>query len=571
MRKFTWILGFLGGMCVVAFGAYAAFADKIENWGAGVGVAGIVLVGAWLWLDRDELAKVAAAKGARYTLTAVITVVLALGVGVAANVLGDRYDKRWDVTSSGIHTLSAQTVSVLQGLDREVEVVAFFPGMSMEEQNFKDLSAGYQEHSTLLKVRFHDALREPMVAQEYKITSGYGTVVLKSGDKTQRLENEFGEEALTNALIRMQSSDEHKICFVEGHGEADPDDDRSAMGIGGAVIKLEGQNYTAAKVLLAREGRVPADCEVLVAVAPQVDWLPAEREMVAAYVAGGGSFVAMLELAQAPQLAADMARYGFDLRDDLIIETDPSNQMAAMDPTVVMLTPQSFSPHPITEPIKGMVVMQLSRSVSALEGAAGVEVQELARSSAYSWAESDLTVESPQPDEGVDLIGNVPIMAVAEVVDPAALLVGKTRVEAAEGQALEDLLQQDPPEDVLGDDPPPVDGSVVTADGEVIEPVQVSDTAVERKAGGKVVVFGDANFVGNQLVDQGNNMDLFLNTVAWLVGEEDQVSIRPNEATAGTLSMNVLEGLLVWLLALLIVPGVSILGAIATWRIRRTL
>jgi hypothetical protein len=50
--------------------------------------------------------------------------------------------------------------------------------------------------------------------------------------------------------------------------------------------------------------------------------------------------------------------------------------------------------------------------------------------------------------------------------------------------------------------------------------------AFTPKAGGKVVVFGDSDFASNQLVDQLTNKDLLLNTIAWMVGEGDQLAVR---------------------------------------------
>ena len=68
------------------------------------------------------------------------------------------------------------------------------------------------------------AVTEPLVAREFDITSEYGTVVLRSGDDTQRLESRFDEESILNALIRLTSGTEHIVCFTEGHEEIDPDD-----------------------------------------------------------------------------------------------------------------------------------------------------------------------------------------------------------------------------------------------------------------------------------------------------------------------------------------------------------
>ena len=92
---------------------------------------------------------------------------------------------------------------------------------------------------------------------------------------------------------------------------------------------------------------------------------------------------------------------------------------------------------------------------------------------------------------------------------------------------------------------------------------------VPRAAGGRVVVVGDTDFAANELVDQVQNQDLFLNTLAWLVGEEQQVSIRQSEASRGTLEMNALQFLLVALISLLFVPGASLVAAVVTWRRRR--
>ena len=66
-------------------------------------------------------------------------------------------------------------------------------------------------------------------------------------------------------------------------------------------------------------------------------------------------------------------------------------------------------------------------------------------------------------------------------------------------------------------------------------------------------------------------MDLFLNSVAWLVGEEDQISIRANEAAAGTMTMNLLQTFLVWMIALFVAPPLCLAGAFGTWMYRRGL
>jgi ABC-type uncharacterized transport system involved in gliding motility auxiliary subunit len=83
-------------------------------------------------------------------------------------------------------------------------------------------------------------------------------------------------------------------------------------------------------------------------------------------------------------------------------------------------------------------------------------------------------------------------------------------------------------------------------------------------------VIGDTDFAANELVDQMSNQDLFLNTLAWLVGEEDQVSIRPPAGAEGAFSMSAIQTLFVGVLSLLVVPGLAVMGAVSTWRSRRS-
>ena len=96
-----------------------------------------------------------------------------------------------------------------------------------------------------------------------------------------------------------------------------------------------------------------------------------------------------------------------------------------------------------------------------------------------------------------------------------------------------------------------------------------TEPAIARAPGGRVLVFGDADFTSNELLGMGSNLDVLQNAIAWMVGEEDQVSIRPNEATKSTLMMNEIQGLLLWLVMLLVLPGLCVSAAIGTWLARR--
>ena len=552
MNRFSWILGALGILAIAAFGVHAATADVwLVEWEVAGGVGLVLLFGA-LWADRAALRQYLQSRGAQYSAMAWALVTVAVGVAVAANVMAQRYDHRFDITAGQRHALAPQTISIVAGLDQPVEVHAFFlPGV-VEGETLRSMLDGFKGHTSQLTVAFHDPLTEPLVAREFEVTSEFGTVILKSGDDTQRLESRFDEEAVVNALVRLTAGTEHIVCFTEGHEEVDPDDDTSGVGMGAAVVKLEGQNYTVKKVFPAREGHIPDDCEVVVIGDPQVDFLPAEREMLAAHVASGRSLVVLLEPTRTPGLATDLGRYNIAVGDDLVLEQNPSYQLVGGDASYIVLAGESFDFHPITNPIRGAVLMRVVRSVTRLDpDMAGINVQELAKTSAFAWGETDYDKPvDPVPDPGRDRMGPVPVMAVAEVTDPSVIGVGSTRVVVGEGAG-----RSAPPDGEDAEAPP--------------EPPDAGVPEYTPKAGGKVVVIGDVDFATNELLDQFNNRDMLLNTIAWVVGESDQVSIRTDDGAGGRFNMTEGQFLIVGLLALLVAPGFAIMGGVGAWRERR--
>jgi ABC-type uncharacterized transport system involved in gliding motility auxiliary subunit len=543
MRALGWLSAAFGAFLLLVFGmALAAqqFGVISEMWTEAqvAGGLGVAFVALWLFLDWGTLGKLGRDQTVQRSAMASVAALLGLGIFVAVNVVGHKFDKRWDLTESQRFTLSQQSKDIARGLDREVTVQAFFPRGSNEDREFRELMSAYQESSTLLKVSYHDPYGDPVAAETAKITSTFGTVIFKLDKNEQRVESKFDESAVTNALIKLTSEKSHPVCIVKGHGELGSDDESTPDGMGGAVNKLEGQNYTASEIALLEQAPTPASCQVVVLASPRNELLPAELDRLAAYVAGGGNLVVALDPLSVPGVAADMQRYGIAVGNDIVIEADPYRQVTAGDPSFVVLDASSFTGHEITSKLEGGVLFRLVRSVAPGTAVAGLTVKELAHTTDMGWGESTPEVQPMQRDPE-DKQGPVGVAAVAEVDDPSGL---RTKTESAPG-------------------------------GDVV-PVLAAPSAADeiaRAKGGKVVVFGDADFIGNVLFLQGVNQDLFMNTVAWMVGEVDQVSVRANEAGKGKITVDVVQGFLVVLIAMVGIPGLTVLGAVGTWLRRRKL
>jgi hypothetical protein len=542
MRILAWMMALVGLFFIIAFGVSYNFIEGelplLVKLTGGVGAALLV---AGIGLSWKSLAELGQDQSTGRSVNAIVATLLGLAIAVTGNVAVHKSNTRWDITKNKQYTLSQQSIDLVSKLDREIQLQAFFPASSPDAKNLKELLSRYNEHTTQLKVEFHDPYEEPLLAEKMKITSDMGTVVMSAGEKEKRIEYTFDESAITNALVQVTSDKTHKICSVTGHGELDVNDDSTVGGLGAAKQKLEGQNYKVESISLTSNPPSPINCEVVILAAPQSDLSPGELDRLAEYVAAGGSLIALLDFPLVPlNTVNDFARYGIKPGNDVVVENDPYRQFQNVFGLVLDST--AYEKHPLTEKLRGNSILFMSRSIDKGPEIPGLDVQILARTSESSWGETDYGDPNGalEGTPGRDLIGKVPVMAVVEVKDPANLRT-HTEISLPETPGM----------------PPAAPAT--------------TPSSLPTQPGGKVMVVGDADFATNQLVYNGLNQDLLLNTIAWMVGEDAQISIRSNEASRGKLEMTPIGLILVWLTSILFVPGAMVMGAVATWLYRRKL
>lgn len=539
IARWSWAAGLAGA--VLAGGGLAGWRLTGSLTGSPSGLLGVggVLLLLYGALDRHRLGAATSTRAFAYSVGSTLLVGLALGVSVAAYTVARRNDRTWDWTEAQQHALSGHTVGVVRALEHDVEVVAYFRGTSTGQSRFSDLIRRVQEHTDRLSVAFVDPLREPLRASEDGITGDHGTVLLHGNERTQRLDGEITEEELIRALVQLQSGEDHRICWTVGHGEPDPDDELSADGLGVVRGMLEQLNYQVVRLPTAQQG-VPRDCAALVIARPTVDPFPYEREALAAYLSEGGRALVLLEPRDAPELSAALERYGVVVGEDVVVDLNRKNQLMGVDdPSMVVLSASDFAVHPVTRSLGAAVVLEIARSVRPRHDAAGLDVKTLIHTSPDAWGETDPGGAVVQPDEGLEVIGEVPVVVAVEIEDPGVLAVAPA--------------EDAPPGTIEGR------GSVGRAVPADLAPVP----------GGRLVVVGDSDFANNRLVSWGNNRDLFLNALAWLVEEEDQLGERPE--AGDTLEISAFEEELLCLISVVGVPGLAVGLALLTLLRRRKL
>jgi len=610
----------LAGLATLAsfVGWWVHFGD-LGPVGTMLGVSSSVFLLIWAWFDQQKMGDVVSSRAFLYGAGSNVVVLVGLVLAAAVYGIARDHDKVWDLTSTHQFSLSTQTVNVLDGLQEPVVIYGFHRSNTGQRLAFEQLTRRVTDASKLVEVVHVDPIREPDMARKYEVVSEMGTVVVVQGDRTERLDTTTDETGLANLIISVSSTDKHRVCWSTGHGEA-KSRDSSGMGMGGLVGLLEGQNYEVVDLSLLTK-RVGDDCEALVIAAPLVDLLAYERESLAVYLGSGGQVLLLLDVALMPELSAELARYGVIMGDDQVFDLSAENSLMGVDnPSVVVLSGENLAPHPITRSLRAAVVLGMARSVDFDPATPGVRGETLLVTGPEAWGETTLDPEADVIPDPHERVGYVPMAVAVEITDPDAIEVvvedaspGVPRAEVASRvmPILASLVGVTDPDGfnetsrlreelgatelqildllwtvgvTLGVDVPQDSALATQTVGEAVDlmhglvqqragltlPTSGTTPEYTPTPGGRLVVIGDGDFASGQLAGLGNNKELFLNTIAWLVREEHQLGERP-QTEGDSLEATSAEFGVMCLFTVFFIPGAAILLALIAWLRRRSL
>jgi ABC-type uncharacterized transport system involved in gliding motility auxiliary subunit len=85
----------------------------------------------------------------------------------------------------------------------------------------------------------------------------------------------------------------------------------------------------------------------------------------------------------------------------------------------------------------------------------------------------------------------------------------------------------------------------------------------------RLVVIGDADFASNSFFPYLSNADLILGALAWLRGEERGPAVKPPSETLPTVALTNRQMQGIFILCVLVLPGLMILAGVGVWWRRR--
>ncbi len=449
----------------------------------------------------------------------VVAVVLAL---VAINFIAAKRGKTWDLTNRQIHSLAPQTAQALKSLKAPVKVLAFLPGGHAGFDELEPILKKYADANEKFTFEFKDPFKSPDLVARYQLRQGQLPIVLTQGSgsnetHTNLNSDSLNEEALTRAIVKLNTIGTQKIYFIVGHGEwtlgareatslEDLSNFTSASRFKASLIP---EGYAPEELNLAQSRDIPRDASLLIIAGASVKYSEREILLLEEYLAQGGRMLYFAEQGREPGLDGLLGRHGIQV-DNGVLTEDPRN------PYVIISS--SYAKHEISQPLiekQLNLEMPTARGLSMLrEGVEqGVTVTPIATTSTYAWEETNPGDDRPVLDSG-EKTGAIPIVIAAV-------------------RAVDD------------------------------------DFPNKRFAQGRLVVFGDAQFITDGLIGHEPGRNLVMNSVAWASNQLHNITIRPPDRDLSTVDLDDAMLAKIRFLAMDLLPVLLAGVGLAIWMTRR--
>ena len=527
---------FAGAALLVGALAMHLILLEATTWTFVLAASGLVLAGAGSFGLRSELGSLLRQRRGEIVLSTIGVV----GVLILLAYLAERFPLRFDLTEAKLYSLSDQSITMLRRIDKPVHIVFFHDPKMRETVELYELVAKQSKRITL---ELHDPMLNPAQARLRGVQFA-GTGLLQSEGRTVQVHGN-SEADIVNGILRVAQGVTQTICFLEGHGEANPFSTEShdhlegtaghshglgvqyvlheVHGMAKARASLEAMNYAVERLSLMTSAAVPPHCSLVIVAGPKLALLGAEVAALKKFLTAGGKAFLMLDPFVQTGLEPILRDYGIVLDDNMVI--DETNHFWA-DFSAPAVT--NYNHHLITRELPLTFFPGVRALSPTAERVPGTSVVPLVNSSKNSWAQANR--ERVEFKQGRDVRG------------PTTLMVISTRRPVA-----------------------PDSPAATQFGGERSK----SPQAELVSAMSRIAVIGDSDFATNSFFHIMGNGKLFLNTVNYLTARENLVGIEPRTRDLPRVNLTNRQVKGTFFLSVVLIPALlAFIGLVVWWRQR---
>jgi gliding motility-associatede transport system auxiliary component len=408
----------------------------------------------------------------QYKIQHIIFIFLLLCSIGLAGWLSNEYNLRSDWTAGKRHSLSEDTTQLLEQLDFAVELRSYQPDNPQLTKAINEILNRYKTN----KADFSFKLINPDIFIEQAKADHiqrYGQTIIDYQDRSERIEK-ISEEAITNALIRLQRGSKPKLHFLTQHGERSLTD-TSPLGYSQLVQKLINKGFDVKPINLLSEN-LSLENSVLVLSSITKPLLENEQQKILQYIKQGGQLLWLQDPVPDTSQLKLLLSLNIRVIDGIAVENNPevSRMLKLNHPAIIPIL--EYRRHPITEKMQYFTLFT---------SAAALTAERSNRKNKPEWLTTDLLLTSENSwSETGDILLGIEFNPERDLPGPLSIGIAQQR-----------QIEHD-----------------------------------NKKNSQRIVIIGDSDFIANNNIGNGANLDFILNTFNWLTNDDKLISIAPKNA-----------------------------------------
>ena len=468
------------------------------------------------------------AKWLRQTSLTVLLILIIIAVCIGVNIGVETLNLTdFDFTQDKIYSLSDMSKQIVEGIDQEVQIIL------VNMQSTEDFAKKYNSINNKIKVEvINDITSRPDLEDKYGLTTDSYAIIVKSGEKDKILsstdlytmdyttyeQKDITEEALTNAIIDVTTDEKPIIYNLTGHNKY------SSEYLYYFSQDLADEAYEFKDLNLLTTGKVPDDVSVLMITTLSEDITNAERDSILDYIKKGGKIILFSDPNSTgkdmPNFQKVLNEYGVSISKGVMLEQD-GDKMLYSTPSAIIVTVSPYTS--VTSQTNmnmnacfmtsGKIELKSSEELEKLK----VETETLATTGEKSFYRTDYSIETGS----------------------------KTSSDKDDGNATVGALLKKKIDD---------------------------DTTSE------LIVYSNNAFITNLKIaisqqyysyalDFYNNEDLAINSIAYLTGRSNMITIRKDAQTT-TYTVTAEQNIII-LSIIFAIPAMIVVIGIIVWQVRR--
>lgn len=472
------------------------------------------------------------------TMTCLLVLII-IAIFIAINLFMQNLELTpLDFTEEKLYTLTEESKEKVKDIDKNVNI--YFIGYT-DDDSTVDLAKQYNKANEKIVAEAVDIENRPDLANKYGIESGSEGIIVECGEKSKVLSSSdlvtydtstyetisIAEEKLTSSIVSVTSNKIPKVYFLEGYSEFSLSQNMNYLNM---YLANEINEIDTLDILSV--GKVPDDCDTLVITTPSKDFDDIATNAIMDYIQSGGNILwlnsAVTKQTDMPNVNSILATYGVNPFEVGIIRETDTSKMVSSSPDLIFPDIQYATVTKDLYNTTGVVLINATKinvNEDKLEEL-NVEETDLLLASENSYFRTNFNIQSDAVSAGEET-GTFVVGAQFE----------KTIQEATEA---------------------------------------TEDTEATSAITSKLIIYGENYFISDYQLSSNSsygaiqlayNKDLVLNSIAYLVDREEDITARKSTGTVTYTATETQDTMI--RVIIFAVPILIIIVGVVIWQVRR--